>query len=196
MNPNKRTEIQLDNHLEDLLTDLRAEHRSIQPPASLEASVLHQARLEQAASPRKRALPLYAWSLALTAAAIAVAIILLYPRRPSHPIMQTGATTLPALKPIQTPTSLSISAPPPEALPRPKQRPTPRHHSSPGPFVSLPSGIGLPEPTQAMLIRTRINTSSLRNYGLTTPPPGAPQTVLAEFLVGEDGLPRAIRLVP
>jgi len=66
----------------------------------------------------------------------------------------------------------------------------------PRPFVLLPTGVGLPEPTQAMLIRTRIDTSSLRNYGLADPPAGAPQTILAEFLVGEDGLPRAIRLVP
>jgi hypothetical protein len=196
MNPNKSTEIQRDNRLEDLLTDLRAEHRSIQPPASLEASILHQASLEQAASPRKSTLSRYVWSLALTAAAIAIAVILLYPHRPSPPVTQTGTTTLPAPKPIPAPASLNAGAQPPEPLPRTKQRPAPRHHSSPGPFVSLPSGIGLPEPTQAMLIRTRIDTSSLRSYGLTPPPPGAPQTILADFLVGEDGLPRAIRLVP
>ena len=196
MNPNKNSEIQVDNHLEDLLTDLRAEHRSIQPPASLEASILHQARLEQSASPRMRTLPLYAWSLALAAAAIAIAIILLYPRHPSQPTMQTSATTPPAPKPVQAPTSLNTSAQPLASLPHTKQRPTPRHYSSPGPFVSLPSSIGLPEPTQAMLIRTRINTSSLRSYGFTPPPSGAPQTVLADLLVGEDGLPRAIRLVP
>ncbi len=62
--------------------------------------------------------------------------------------------------------------------------------------MPLPAGVGLPEPTEAMLIRTRIDTSSFPGYGLAPLPPGAPETVLAEFLIGEDGLPRAIRLVP
>jgi hypothetical protein len=195
MNPtNKRSEIQLDNYLEDLLVNLRVEHRSTQPPALLEAVILDRAHLEQAASRRRRTFPLYAWRLALAATAIAIAIILLYPRQ-SYRTIQTNTTTLTAPKSIQPPVPLSISVQ--HAEPRPHtKRPTPRRHSSSGQFVPLPTGMGLPEPTQAMLIRTRINTSSLRSYGLTPPPPGAPQTVLADFLVGEDGLPRAIRLVP
>jgi hypothetical protein len=181
------------NQLDQALESLRHEHHSIQPPATIEKAILERATLEQT-SLRVRPFPLYAWSLAL-AAAIAVAVILLYPR-PSHPAIESRTTPLPAPKAIQTPSPLKTSAQPA----RPRQHSTRRvamhNQSSPGPFVPLPTSVGLPEPAQAMLIRTRIDTSSLRSYGLTPPPPGAPQTILAEFLVGEDGLPRAIRIIP
>jgi hypothetical protein len=181
------------NQLDQALEALRQEHRSIQSPAALEKAILERATLQQTL-PRVRPFPLYAWSLALAAAAIAIAIVILYPR-PSHPTVATQTTTLPTPKPIQTPSTLPTNVQPALRRPHAKRRPATRNQSSPGPFVPLPTGTGLPEPTQAMLIRTRINTSSLRSYGLTPPPPGAPQTILAEFLVGEDGLPRAIRLI-
>jgi hypothetical protein len=41
----------------------------------------------------------------------------------------------------------------------------------------------------------RIERDCLRQYGLDVPPTLAPETILAEFLVGEDGLPRAVRIV-
>ena len=186
------------NQLDHALEALRQEHRSIQPPPTLESSILRQADL---ATPR-HAHAARNWSLALAAAAaLTIAILLLHPR-PSRPTLQThNATTPPPPQIAQTP-SIGVIPPAPLAhqvansrlhrtAPRPGS-PTPTAH----PFVLLPTGVGLPEPAQAMLIRTRIDTSSLRNYGLAAPPAGAPQTVLAEFLVGEDGLPRAIRLVP
>jgi hypothetical protein len=197
MNPNdKPTEVQLDHLLEDLITDLRAEHRAIQPPASLEASILQQARI---AAPRHTS-SIRVWALSFAgAAALIVAIIALYPR-PSHPAIQTTgiATPMPQPKSIQMPVPVSTSEThTPRTRPQQKKRRSiPPNRSTPGLFVPLPNGVGLPEPTQAMLIRTRIQTSSLQSYGLTPPPLGAPTTVLADILVGEDGLPRAIRLVP
>jgi len=182
------------NQLDQALEALRQEHRSIQPPAALGKAILERTKLEPT-MPRTRRFPLYAWSLAF-AAAVAVAIILIYPR-PSHRILNTRTPSLPAPKSIQSPAPLQTNVQP--ALSRPHARHRTATHSqssSPGPFVPLPTSMGLPEPAQAVLIRTRIDTSSLRSYGLTPPPPGAPQTILAEFLVGEDGLPRAIRLVP
>jgi hypothetical protein len=179
--------------LDQALEALRQEHRSIAPPPSLEASILRQAQLS---APRHT---VRNWSLALaTAATLAAAIVLLYPRS-SHPTETHTTTPLPP----QTAQAPSIAVTPATAATRQTARTRPRRvaprHSSPkptpGPFVLLPTGVGLPEPTQAMLVRTRIDTSSLRSYGLAPPPLGAPQTILAEFLVGEDGLPRAIRLV-
>jgi hypothetical protein len=196
MNPNKRSEIQLDSHLEDLLTDLRAEHHSIQPPASLEASIIQQARL---ASTPRRASTIRVWAFSLAGAAALIFAIIALSSRPSHPAIQTGTVTpLPPPKSVQMPTPISANQTQ-TPHPRPQQkkrRAAPHHQSTPGLFVPLPNGVGLPEPTEAMLIRTRIQTSSLQSYGLTPPPPGAPTTVLADILIGEDGLPRAIRLVP
>jgi hypothetical protein len=75
------------NQLDQALEALRQEHRSIQPPLTLEASIMRQAEL---ATPR-HAHTLRNWSLA-TAAALAIALVLLYPR-PSHPTLQTNITT-------------------------------------------------------------------------------------------------------
>ena len=186
------------NQLDHALEALRQEHRSIQPPPTLESSILRQADL---ATPR-HAHAARNWSLALAAAAaLTIAILLLHPR-PSRPTLQTHSATTPPPPQIAQTSSIGVipPAPPTHQLASSRPHPTAPRHSSPAPmprpFVLLPTGVGLPEPTQAMLIRTRIDTSSLRNYGLADPPAGAPQTILAEFLVGEDGLPRAIRLVP
>jgi hypothetical protein len=181
------------NQLDQAFDVLRQEHRSIQLPGALENALLKRATLQQA-PPRVRPFPLYVWSLALAAAAIAIAIVLLYPH-PSLPAIATQPTTLPTAKPVQTPPTLQANAQPDLPRHHAKRRPATPNQSSPGSFVPLPTSTGLPEPAQAMLIRTRIDTSSLRSYGLTPPPPGAPQTILAEFLVGDDGLPRAIRLI-
>jgi len=45
------------------------------------------------------------------------------------------------------------------------------------------------------VVRVRVRGSELRQYGLEAPPDAGAQTLLAEFAVGEDGLPRAIRIV-
>ena len=180
--------------LDQALEALRHEHRSVQPPPSLETTILEQARL---AAPR-RAHTVRTWTIALaSAAAIAIAVILLY-SRPSHPAIETRTTPPPPPQTTQTPAALNNTATVPLTRhhPRSTPRPAPIHQSAATPFVPLPASEGLPAPAQATVIRTRINTDSLWSYGLTPPPPGAPSTVLAEFVVGEDGLPRAIRLIP
>jgi hypothetical protein len=45
------------------------------------------------------------------------------------------------------------------------------------------------------VVRIKLRGSDLQQYGLQTPADAAGQTMLAEFVVGEDGLPRAIRIV-
>ena len=66
---------------------------------------------------------------------------------------------------------------------------------SAGEFITLPSSEGLPAPTVATLVRMRIRRDDLREFGLDVPPTAAPEMVLAEFVVGEDGLSRAVRFV-
>ena len=181
------------NQLDQALEALRREHRAIQPPPALEANILEQARL----APSCRAHSARTWAIALaSAAALAIAIILLYPR-PSHPAIETRTTPPPPQQTMQAPPALNTApAPLKSHHPRSAPRPAPSHQSAAAPFVPLPASEGLPAPAQATVIRTRIDTNSLWSYGLTPPPPGAPPTVLAEFVVGEDGLPRAIRLIP
>ncbi|MBS1799617.1 MAG: hypothetical protein JSS95_07295 [Acidobacteria bacterium] len=187
---NNHDEINLDH----LLEDLRREHRSIQPPAALvETLIAHHS--SDASGNTRRTAGSRLWFLTLaTSTVIAIAVLLLRPHSAAAPsVLQTQTAPLQS-RPAQIPPALNTRAQP---TPRPLvKRPTTRRiMSSHDSFVQLPTSTGLPEPTQAVLIRTRIDTSSLRSYGLTPPPPGAPQTILAEFLIGDDGLPRAIRLV-
>ena len=62
-------------------------------------------------------------------------------------------------------------------------------------FVPLPASEGLPTPAELSIVRIRLRGSDLQQYGLQTPADALAQTMLAEFAVGEDGLPRAIRIV-
>lgn len=74
-------------------------------------------------------------------------------------------------------------------------RPASSWTSNIGEFVTLPSSEGLPAPTVATVVQMRIRRDDLREFGMDVPPTAAPETVLAEFVVGEDGLSRAVRLV-
>jgi hypothetical protein len=62
-------------------------------------------------------------------------------------------------------------------------------------FIKLPSSEGLPAPSMATLVRMQIRRDELRQYGFDVSPAVASQMVLAEFVVGQDGLSRAVRFV-
>lgn len=62
-------------------------------------------------------------------------------------------------------------------------------------FVPLPVSEGLPPAADLSVVRIKLRGSDLQQYGLEAPADAAAQTMLAEFVVGEDGLPRAIRIV-
>jgi hypothetical protein len=62
-------------------------------------------------------------------------------------------------------------------------------------FVPLPVSEGLPPAAELSVVRMKLQGSDLRQYGLEAPADAVTRTMLAEFVVGEDGLPRAIRIV-
>jgi hypothetical protein len=61
-------------------------------------------------------------------------------------------------------------------------------------FVPIPSAEGLPEFESGQIVRLGIPVTALPNYGVEIPP-GSAAAVQADLLVGQDGQPRAIRLV-
>ena len=61
--------------------------------------------------------------------------------------------------------------------------------------MPLPVSEGLPPAAELSVVRIKLRGSDLQQYGLEAPPDAVAQTMLAEFVVGEDGLPRAIRIV-
>jgi hypothetical protein len=62
-------------------------------------------------------------------------------------------------------------------------------------FIPLPASEGLPPATQLSVVRVKLQGSDLQQYGLEAPANALARSLLAEFVVGQDGLPRAIRIL-
>jgi hypothetical protein len=62
-------------------------------------------------------------------------------------------------------------------------------------FHPLPQASGLPDFDSGEIVRTKVAVSALPVYGVRIPPDAAAAAVTVDFLVGQDGQPRMIRLV-
>ena len=62
-------------------------------------------------------------------------------------------------------------------------------------FIPVPGSEALPEPVDRVIIRVQMAKEDLRSYGFEIPAPVGKELVRAEFIVGEDGLARAVRFV-
>jgi hypothetical protein len=67
--------------------------------------------------------------------------------------------------------------------------------ATPVEFVRIPSAIGLPELESGTVVRMELPLAALPEYGLDIAPDAARTSVEADVLVGQDGQPRAIRLI-
>jgi hypothetical protein len=61
-------------------------------------------------------------------------------------------------------------------------------------FMLLPGAAGLPEFESGRVVRMAVPITNLPAYGFDVVPDASPGTIDADFLVGQDGIPRAIRL--
>jgi hypothetical protein len=62
-------------------------------------------------------------------------------------------------------------------------------------FLTLPTAIGLPRMESARIVRMELPVSALPAYGVAIAPDAPRTPVQAEFLIGQDGQARGIRLV-
>lgn len=62
-------------------------------------------------------------------------------------------------------------------------------------FVALPTALGLPAFESGEIVRVEVPVTSLPMYGIDIAPDASGPAVEADFLVGQDGQARAIRLV-
>ena len=67
--------------------------------------------------------------------------------------------------------------------------------ATPVEFVRIPSAIGLPELESGTVLRMELPLTALPEYGLDIAPDAVRSSVEADILVGQDGQPRAIRLI-
>jgi hypothetical protein len=76
------------------------------------------------------------------------------------------------------------------------RRPRPSRFVRPEGFVPLPSAAGLPDFESGEIVRVDLPITSLPKYGIEIAPDARSSIVKADFLIGQDRVARAIRLVP
>jgi hypothetical protein len=197
-----------DRELDEILAEIGTEHRAISAPEWLEPVLFAAAdnRKRAIGRPRVRLI----WSAAAAAVLLAAATTagVVWETRGSHPMQTRQARSVPAPRLSPEPTPAPTRGTGRESVPA-KAGPVRRagrggaRESAPkqpgwnslDEFVALPVSEGLPPAAELSVVRMELRGSELQQYGLQAPADGAAQTLLAEFVVGEDGLPRAIRIV-
>jgi len=102
-----------------------------------------------------------------------------------------GVATVPSGKPASGDAAAVKPANPRRANSR---TPNPRT-ATPIEFVRIPSAIGLPELESGTVLRMELPLTALPEYGLDIAPDAMRTSIEADILVGQDGQPRAIRLI-
>jgi len=188
--------------LDPVLEQLRREHRTVEAPQHL--STLLQAETERFAFGRRSSNnPLrmaWVWGVSLMLLAGLIWGLAAWERRGAEGNLPREVQSAPHAGPANT------AVPPPTVASSDTERQRPDRtwrsvrtkdaEPSMSNFLPLPASEGLPPTFAVSLVRMRITTGALQQYGLEVPEGFTSETLLAEFVVGEDGLPRAIRIVP
>lgn len=194
--------------LDEILAELREEHRAVKAPAGLESLLRVEAKRRAEAVRDVGWNRVWAWGLSTALLALVLigavewrmhrarivneahAPVAPHPDRireapPENESAKLSATELGAK--LTTVRHSHVAA---------TDRQTDSREESLADFIPLPASEGLPPAFALSLVRMRIEQSSLQQYGLEVPAENASRTLIAEFAVGEDGLPRAIRIIP
>jgi hypothetical protein len=200
-----------DRELDEILAEIGREHRAIDAPQTLEAALHAEAgRRKDSIRARKLRLRWTSAAAAILLAAIATSGTIWQLRNAhKHQDHHVQSVSEPQAMPEQPLPSSQIGArknAATRASARPRTAGTDhlrfREVSANGAtrnsldeFVPLPVSEGLPPPAELSVVRMKLRGSDLQQYGLQAPADAVARTMLAEFAVGEDGLPRAIRIV-
>jgi hypothetical protein len=103
----------------------------------------------------------------------------------------TPASVAPRLAPVET--RRAVRGTPARPVRRPRVTIPARVRSFE--FLALPGAAGLPDLESGSVVRIDLPVAALPEYGVDIVPDPAKSTVQADLLVGQDGQPRAIRLV-
>jgi hypothetical protein len=199
-----------DKQLDEVLEELGREHRAIDAPDSLQRVLYVSAENRESAmgEPRMQ----FPWAWAAVAILLAVVMVagaiwrslqtrqpqteqahsLRAPKVSPGPLHSSPVTARQSVKPRAEPVRAAVKA---RAPSRHSSLPDAPTSSSLDAFVPLPASEALPASAELSIVRIRLRGSDLQQYGLQTPADVLAQTMLAEFAVGEDGLPRAIRIL-
>lgn len=200
-----------DRELDEILAEIGREHRAIGAPQTLEAALHAEAgRRKALIGARKLRLGWVSAVAAILLAAIATSGAIWQlrnaPRHQDHKVRSASAPQAMAEQPLATAQIGERNHPAGTASVRARRAGADRTRSHEGgtdratgnsldEFVPLPVSEGLPPAAELSVVRIKVRGSDLRQYGLEAPADAVAQAMLAEFVVGEDGLPRAIRIV-
>lgn len=193
-----------DRYLDEILSELAQEQQRIGAPEAVAARLIDEARLEHTSSSARRNRALVVglrFALVLICVAACIAGITYW--RFSDTDTATNRIAPPGVvRPLPTP-AMTVTETSRELPPvRRARKDWNKNHLAAGAaghnpelFLALPSSEGLPEPSSVSVVQTRIHRDDLRQFGLDLPPFDQSRALLAEFVIGEDGLPRAVRIV-
>lgn len=167
------------------LHDLREEYKRASRPLRVEASL-------RAATRARRPITRHHWIPAAAAAGLAAFLL----SRTWYP----ATRVLPAPPPAWTAPLAQNGERKPSAVRIPRRRfppvravrPTDEYKTS---FLPIPASEAFPPPAATTILRAEIRKGDLRQFGLEVPVPIAGERIRVEFIVGDDGLARAVRFV-
>ncbi len=177
----------MNEELDEILGEVRIDHRRLPPPAHVGAHLALAAR-----SPAKRGTRI--WFASIAAAALIG--VVLWQRRP--------VPVNPLVKKVEiakvSPSVIPKAAPPAQIEKRVVEnrratiRPV-RLREFVTEFIPLPGAEALPMPLETNILRVSVPKGELRQYGFDVPPPRAAELVRADLVVGDDGFARAVRFI-
>jgi hypothetical protein len=191
------------DQLDEALKELRREHLEITAPDRLEGQLRAAARAAQTvAAPRA---PLaswwnWRWGFAVAAAAVILALAMWGVGRWTQPQVQQAVVETPSNPaPVEQTQEVAVAeaSPTDHDLSPAMIRSAERRRRAEGvtAFMEVPGSEGLPAPMDSSIVRVKMAKGELRQYGIDVPPAATNELVRADLYLGEDGLPRAIRLV-
>jgi hypothetical protein len=212
--------MKIDREMDEILGEIGREHRGTNAPPRIEAALRAETTRRQSRSGLRTLSPAWGWAFALLLLAAIASSATVWELHRIHGSSQDrqpqSAQTGPAhSSPVPAPPVVADFVPPPTPVNRKNGVHTlPTHaqnaavdraapHASQSrsvgdslqEFVPLPVSEGLPPAAQLSVVRVKLRGTDLQQYGLQPPADAVAENLLAEFVVGEDGLPRAIRIV-
>jgi hypothetical protein len=193
-------------NLDEIMAELQQEYLAVKAPAHLQALLSEQAAANAPSKRRVSPNKILGWGLSLALLTSIVAVISWSMHR-NHPSENHQAkdvdhalpssdqnVVVPVTRSSDVKSKLTAAHHAHHRLPRDDSGNT-LQASSMNEFIALPTSEGLPPASAISLVRMQIDQSALQQYGLEVPVEASPKTLLADFAVGDDGLPRAIRII-
>jgi hypothetical protein len=184
------------------LRDLAADTREPDWTA-MEARLLDAFSTNPPRATIRRRMPVAIWQPVAAAAVImlAAAITWYTPGTGRHTPLAPAPPPAPPRAPAtprEAPATPMAPATPPSPAQRERSAPVARpQYAAAGEFddfIALPEAAALPDFESGRIVRVEVPLTALPAYGLDIVPDAAPNAVAADLLVGQDGVPRAIRL--